>query len=169
MYENCEKTETKTTNNLHVVYYEMPPHSKLSYGQKLISIESVAPLQPIRGFLYNDLRHYSNVVVRTPLNSLHTNVLENPFPKIQSKFRNMANDNVAIMTSIVISSIIIKKGFNRFGNRVGKMFWNKNKPKILVQTEHNVQKFKMKIQKLKNKFKDRFKDRFKRINKPFNY
>ena len=33
MYENCEETDTKTPDNLHVVYYEMPLHSILSYGK----------------------------------------------------------------------------------------------------------------------------------------
>ena len=60
----------------------------------------------------------------------------------------MANSNVAIMTSVVLSSVIIKRGFNH----VGKLFWNRNKRKFIAKTRNNVRKIKRKIQQFKNKF-----------------
>ena len=121
MFENCESTETKNRENLSIVYYEQPKCYQTEGNLQLVSIESVAPLQVPRGFLYGDLRYFSDAVVRIDKNSTRARVILNPFPKPQSKFRNYVNSNLAIGVSVICSGIMIRRGWRR----TGKMMWKK--------------------------------------------
>lgn len=128
MFENCEETSAKSKDNVSIVYYEQPKSFAIKdeNGNALVSIESVSPLQIPRGFLYGDLRQFSNVVVRIPENSMHANVHTNPFPKQQSKFRNIVNSNPAITISIIGTSLLARRGWRKFG----RVFWNKHKHEV---------------------------------------
>lgn len=108
MFENSDKTEAKTQDNVSVVYYQRPEHSQLSYGKKAFSIEEVAPLQPIRSFMYSDLKPFANCIVTVPNNDICAVVTRVYDPIRPSKFRNIVNDPYFIAGSVVTSGFTIR-------------------------------------------------------------
>jgi hypothetical protein len=110
----------------NVVYYEQPDSSHAEGSLKLISVESVAPLQPLRGFFYAQPMYFCDVTVRVEDGTTRATVLKNPWPKPQSRFRNMFNSNIAVGLSVVGSALLIRKGWRG----AGRLFWNRTKSRF---------------------------------------
>ena len=89
--ENHDRTKVKHYHNLNIVYYERPKHAKLSYGKDCLTIESVAFLQPIRNYIYFDLKQFSNCIVTIEEDSLHAKPTLSVNVKKPCKYRNLLN------------------------------------------------------------------------------
>lgn len=113
MFENYKRTKTKTTNNMNIVYYYRPEEAKRSYGTKGISFEGVAPLQPIRSFLYSDMTRYANALVYVKKGSITARPVINPFPKTPSTFRNVVNNKYVVTVSVFASCVGLRYGYKR--------------------------------------------------------
>ena len=121
IFENCKKTKAKSEDNVNVVYYEQPKF--YDSMAKLVAIESVAPFQIIRGFFYADLSRFANVVSRIEENTMKARVIEAPFFKKQSDFRNKVNSHPFVIASVVGTSLLLRRGWKK----AGKMIWNRHK------------------------------------------
>lgn len=113
MFENYKKTNTKELDNMNIVYYYRPEEAKRSYGTNGLSFEGVAPLQPLRSFLYSDLTRYASALVYVKKGSIVAKPVVNPFPKPPSQFRNTVNNKYVITTSVIVSCVGIRYGYKR--------------------------------------------------------
>ena len=89
-----EKQGGQRPDNVHVVYYQRIPNEEgLKYGVdvKSLLLTGVAPLSPMRSYLYRDLRQFADVVVEVPVGSYEAQVNRphNP-PKKPSSWRYQA-------------------------------------------------------------------------------
>jgi len=118
MFENYKDVNIKTLSNMNVVFYEQPNHvAELAYGVRAKPVwfeKDIAPLQTIRNWFYGDLKHFAKVIVKVPENSTTAVVELVDADKVYypNELRNVLNSKVFIMTSVVGSILVYKKGFN---------------------------------------------------------
>ncbi len=135
MFENYEKNKIRTLDNMNIVYYEQPPHvEKLAYGVKAKPVwfeKTVAPMQLVRNRFYGDLKSFAKVVVRVPEGQTHAVVIVRPDEEVSkpNAWRNILNSKYYIMSSVVVSVIIYKKGWDKM-----KVVINKYRTKTNVTT-----------------------------------
>lgn len=125
IFENYESTNVKNRNNMSVVYYKRPEHAILSYGKNAVAFEGVAPLQPIRSFMYGNLMNYANCTVKVPKNEIYAIIERNENPVEPSQFRNIVNDKYFITCSIISTALGIRYGFKNRKN-IFKNIYNVN-------------------------------------------
>jgi hypothetical protein len=131
MFENYDKTNIKEQSNMNIIYYEQPSNiSKPFYGvsEKPVWFEkSVAPFQSLRNYFYGDLKHFAKIIVKVDTQTNYAKLIINPDNDISkpNKIRNMLNSKYFILTSIVTSIIIYKKGFTMSKTFIKKNFFIK--------------------------------------------
>jgi hypothetical protein len=117
MFENYEDTNVKELSNMHVVYYEQPPHvKKLAYGVRAKPVwfeHTVAPLQTFRNYFYGDLTSFAHCVVSVPVGTTTAHTYIRAKPTQPSKLRNLFNSKYSICVSVVGSVIFYRRGFGR--------------------------------------------------------
>jgi hypothetical protein len=117
IFENYSKTQIKKLDNMNVIYYEQPEHiSKPSYGVKdkpVLFEKSVAPFQSVRNYFYGDLKHFAKIIVFVPNNQTNAKILIKPEHMVSkpNELRNILNSKYFIITSVISSIVIYKKGF----------------------------------------------------------
>ena len=114
MFENYKKTHIKSLENMNIVYYEQPEHVDiLAYGVKgkLGLGSSIAPFQFVRNFFYRDLRQFSNCIVRVTPQGTVAQALFNSDPIIPSEKRNIMNSKYVIVSCVITSAFLYRKGY----------------------------------------------------------
>lgn len=106
--------ENYTESDTNIVLYQQPEHSILEYGFRRFTLfESVAPLQPIRDYIYSNLLSYARCVVTIPTDGIIAIPQINPTTKTPDKIRNIVNNNWAVFVSTIIfapiSYVLLKK------------------------------------------------------------
>lgn len=142
IFENYTKSDT------NIVCYQQPEHSVLTYGHRKITLfESVAPLQPIRDFIYSNLFAYAKCIVTVPKNGITAEIKINDVISKPNKVRNLVNSNWSVIASTIIfapiSFIIFKRSahFAIFSARFAlKMAGFKNKTKCTLE---KIKKYKI--------------------------
>lgn len=103
--------ENYTKSKVNIVCYQQPEKvKKLAYGFKgTVLFESVAPLQPLRDWLYSDLASYANCIVKVPKDSTQAVVAINTNPIKPNYIRNLVNNNYVVFGSVLISAIVLRR------------------------------------------------------------
>lgn len=112
IFENYN--EQNYNSDVNIICYQQPTHSVLTYGYRKITLfESVAPLQPIRDYIYSDLGSYAKCIVKIPNDSIKAEIILNSSTAKPNKFRNILNSNWTVIASTLIfapiSFLILKK------------------------------------------------------------
>lgn len=124
MFENYAKTSIKSNKNMNVIYYEQPKHiQKLSYGvitKPILFENSVAPFQSIRNYFYGDLKHFAKIIISVPEGNTNAQIkiIDDNLVTQPNELRNILNSKYFIIGSVVISTIIYKKGFTYAKNKI---------------------------------------------------
>jgi hypothetical protein len=118
MFENYAKNNIKSLENMNIIYYEQPAENikKLSYGVKAKPVwfeQTVAPFQGIRNYFYGDLKHFSRIIVRVPKGDTKALIIIQPEDYVwkPNEWRNLLNSKYYILSSVAVSLVIYKKGW----------------------------------------------------------
>jgi hypothetical protein len=117
MFENYSRNNIKTVDNMNIIYYEQPESVKiLSYGVRTKPVwfeKTVAPFQLVRNFFYGDLKHFAKIVVRVPRGDTHAYLIHQSGDQVSqpNEWRNLLNSKYYILSSLVVSLVIYKKGW----------------------------------------------------------
>lgn len=111
IFENYKKSD------VNIVCYQQPNHSVLTYGfRKFTLFESVAPIQPLRDYLYSNLTHYAKCTVTIPSDGIKAIVTKTDSHAKPNKIRNLVNNNITVILSSLIfgplSFLLLKKSTN---------------------------------------------------------
>lgn len=115
----------KYTTRTNVVYYKHIKHLPQRYGIKTEQLfSSIAPFQLFRNWCYSNCEGFANCIVQVNKENPYIGIVKiNEKPYKSSKYRNIVNHPIIIISSIIVTSLL----YYRFGRLVLKKFKFLNK------------------------------------------